>query len=174
VIKGKLRDAEAPEGALAAEAEALKVIPGQNPPERVDVLALLKERLSGVDVRVFDEVGARPPGIEIVTNAQDKMGETALMKAAARGLVEAARELRSWQEENARDHNGRTAAMHAARNGQAVFVETLLTEFNSGHGTSVGSFGCHSMFRPEFTPLWARTPKQRPIWREPDAGKHSK
>ena len=175
-IRGKVRDAGEADGSLAMKADELevlpKLIPKGNPPEKPDALALLKERLSGVDVRVFDEMGARLPEIEIVTNAQDKKGETALMKAAARGHIEAARELRAWQEENAQDHEGRTAAMHAARNGQADFVKALLIITGrwkpAGRGPICGIETAAGFMLP-----WAMTPRRRPICRKPNAAKNS-
>ena len=114
-----------------------------------ELKAMLKRRLGGVDAHIFDEVGLRLPKFHVDTTAQDNGGETALMKAAARGHAACGKALRGWEDEQIQDKQGRTAAMHAAMNGHAAFLRELMALPVSGHGTSVGNYVCHTIVSPK-------------------------
>jgi ankyrin repeat protein len=63
-------------------------------------------------------------------NAKDREGQTALMKAAAKGHAPVVRALLGWQVHvavNDQDNKGETALMMAAENGHADAVQVLLS-----------------------------------------------
>jgi hypothetical protein len=114
--------------------------PGATPP-RKSIRDVIAANLPGIDTQML-EGDTRIPQIDVDIGAQDRNGETALMKAAALGHIQAAAALRSWEAAAMRDKAGRTAAMHMALRGQSDFGRWLLDAKNSSHGTSVGTFSC--------------------------------
>jgi ankyrin repeat protein/predicted Ser/Thr protein kinase len=114
-----------------------------------DAVTLLKQHIAGVDVRIFDEIGARVPEIEVNMSAQDKSGQTAFMKAALNGHSDCGLALNAWQDEQLQDREGHTAAMLAAMNGRANFIREMMKAPNQNFGTRDGNFTVHSMLHPQ-------------------------
>jgi tRNA A-37 threonylcarbamoyl transferase component Bud32 len=108
----------APQGSMAAK---------QMHHARVDPTTLLEAAEKGRLVRVEELIDQGVP-----LNAKDSKGETALMKAAARGHVPVVRELLVRSSRgmanfiNEQDKQGETALMKAAESGHAEVVKVLL------------------------------------------------
>ncbi len=134
---------------LIAKAESIGNPTATVPNQRPDPFILLKQRIAGVDVRIFDEIGPRMPEFRVNTAAQDKSGQTAFMKASIEGHSDCGVALQGWQDEQLQDKNGHTAAMLAALNGQEEFILAMMNAPTTGHGTSIGNYQCHAMLQPE-------------------------
>jgi serine/threonine protein kinase/ankyrin repeat protein len=140
VARREIRELD-PNDRIAPHVQPGPSVPNSTPSERspADVIAA---NLPMIDAQLLEEIGTRIPQINVDSNAQDRKGETALMKAAARGHIQAAAAMRSWEGETLQDQDGRTAAMHLALRGQGDFARWLLKARYSSHGTSVGTFSC--------------------------------
>jgi serine/threonine protein kinase/ankyrin repeat protein len=99
--------------------------PGKEPTPK-STREVMGEYLSMVDAGLLDEIGSRIPQFVVDRNAQDRDGETALIKAAARGDIEAVNALSPWSEPKLQDRKGRTAAMHIALSGHRQLAQSLL------------------------------------------------
>jgi ankyrin repeat protein len=116
-------------------------VPAPTPSKRA-AADLIAANLPMIDAKLLEEIGTRIPQIDVDSGAQDRKGETALMKAAELGHIQAAAAMRTWEEAALQDQDGRTAAMHLALRGQSEFARWLLKAQYSHHGTSVGTFHC--------------------------------
>ena len=97
-------------------------------------------RVTRLDPELPEETDFKSMRFDVAEEAQDADGETALMKAAARGDVEIVEAL-LFSNAETRDKRGRTALMHAILSKQAGFLHARLDEaelalqyHNSGHG----------------------------------------
>jgi ankyrin repeat protein/tRNA A-37 threonylcarbamoyl transferase component Bud32 len=132
-----------PNDLLSVEAARSSLSGNAAPQPRKTTREVMAENLPMVDARLLDAISPRVPDIEIHTKAQDRNGETALMKAAARGHIRSAMAMQSWEDGAIQDKAGHTTAMHAALHGRRDFVRWLLDTPMSSHGTSIGTFSCH-------------------------------
>lgn len=117
---------------------------------RTDVRELLRNRLDGVDLKLFEDVDFRLPEFDVDMSAQDAMGQTAMMKAAIGGHADCI--FAPWETNMVQDRDGRTALMHAVLNGRAQFLRDVIaarrTSQSSGHPTSVGVFWYNDFVNP--------------------------
>ncbi len=116
---------------------------------RTDARTLLRDRLSGVDLGLFEDAHFRLPEFDVDTSAQDVLGQTAMMKAAINGHADCIRNLRPWDTCTLTDREGRTAVMHAVLNQQAQFLRDVIAAPSSGTGTSVGNFRHNALVSPK-------------------------
>jgi ankyrin repeat protein len=84
-------------------------------------------RVTRLDAELPADTDFQSMHFDAAHEAQDENGETALMKAAARGDEEIVAILLRWTgNETARDRQGRTALMHAIANDQTAFLKTMI------------------------------------------------
>ncbi len=84
-------------------------------------------RVTRLDTELPRDTDFKALHFDVAAEAHDREGETALMKAAARGDLESVRALLSAaSNEEARDRRGRTALMHALAGGQTAFLQTMI------------------------------------------------
>ena len=138
----------APKNPGAASTWAEFVSPSA-PSARKTAREIIAANLPMIDSQLLEEIATRIPKIAVDSAAQDRKGETALMKAAALGHIQAAAAMRNWEAVAVQDKGGRTAAMHMALRGQSDFGRWLLDAKNSSHGTGIGTFSCASALSAE-------------------------
>ena len=147
IARRELREME-PEDLAAAKTRPESAPPGNRVPRR-SAREVIAANLSMIDTQLLDEIGTAIPQIDVDSGAQDRNGETALMKAAALGHIQAGAAMRNWEAVAVQDKDGRTAAMHMALRGQSDFGRWLLAAKNSSHGTDVGTFNCAAALSAE-------------------------
>jgi serine/threonine protein kinase/ankyrin repeat protein len=86
----------------------------------------LQFRLKRIDPESTKTLDFKSLHFEGGQNWQDKSGETALMKAAARGDFELFDTLQLWSDVSLRDRQGRTVIVHAIEQQQVEFLTKLL------------------------------------------------
>jgi ankyrin repeat protein len=87
----------------------------------------LQFRVTRLDTELPSDTDFKALHFDVAAAAQDREGETALMKAAACGDAESATALLgSASNEEARDRKGRTALMHALARKQAAFLQAMI------------------------------------------------
>jgi ankyrin repeat protein len=84
-------------------------------------------RVTRLDAELPADTDFKSMHFDAALEAQDDNGESALMKAAARGDEEIVQILLRWcGNEAARDRQGRTALMHAIANDEAAFLKSMI------------------------------------------------